>query len=171
MPRLAALVILTFASVVSAHTQEQATPHDKNAPPPPAVHPAAPEKKVPVAGHPVTLLKDVKSLYIAPMPDDLDQYLRAEVLKQLPGRIAVVLKPEEADAVMTGAGVWQKDKKTWLWAETATGAISVLSGDKLLWASEAGDRDLWWGVMARHGPRKVAARIVHNLKRALQNVR
>jgi hypothetical protein len=36
-----------------------------------------------------------------------------------------------------------------------------------MWASEAGDRSLMWGALARGGQRKVADRLVNNLKKAL----
>ena len=54
--------------------------------------------------------------------------------------------------------------------DTATGSVSVLDkeGKTVLWSSEAGDRSIWWGVMKRGGPRKVADRLVHNLKAAMK---
>jgi hypothetical protein len=48
------------------------------------------------AGHPVSSLKDVKALYIEPMADDLDSYLKAEFSKKLAGRIRIVLNPNDA---------------------------------------------------------------------------
>jgi hypothetical protein len=41
-------------------------------------------------------------------------------------------------------------------------------GKVVLWSAEAGDRSIWWGPMTRGGPRKVADRLVHNLKKAMK---
>jgi hypothetical protein len=53
--------------------------------------------------------------------------------------------------------------------DTATGAVSLTdrTGTRVLWSSEAGDRSLLFGSMRRAGPRKVAERLVKNLKKAL----
>ncbi|HEX8984129.1 MAG TPA: hypothetical protein VF767_01805 [Bryobacteraceae bacterium] len=111
------------------------------------------------------------------MPNDLDQYIRAEITKQFKGKMLVVLKPEDADAVMAGtgehkSGVGQAVTGRWLGLhDTATGSVSVLDkeGKIVLWSSEAGDRSIWWGAMKRGGPRKVADRLIHNLKKAMEH--
>ena len=82
------------------------------------------------------------------------------------------MNPEDADAIMTGAGehktgVGAAVTARWLGLhDTATGAVSVVdkSGKIVLWSSEAGDRSIWWGAMKPGGPRKVADRLVNNLK-------
>ena len=53
----------------------------------------------------------------------------------------------------------------------ATGNVTIVerSTGKFLWASEAGDRSLWWGALKRGGARKVADRIVNNLKGVIQS--
>lgn len=162
-------LVCSFASVVLAQTKTpEATPNS------PATQATVSETKAPVAGHPVASLKEVKNLYIEPMVNDLDAYLKAEFAKQLRGRITIVLRPEDADAVMTGTGEWHKGTGAaitgrWLGLhDTATGAVSLVSKDSVLWASEAGDRSIWWGVLKRGGQRKVADRIVHNFKHALE---
>ena len=50
-------------------------------------------------------------------------------------------------------------------------SIKLLSteGQVILWASEAGDRSLWWGNLRRGGMRKVAERLVKNLKKYMDN--
>ena len=52
----------------------------------------------------------------------------------------------------------------------ATGSVSLLdkTGTTVLWSSEAGDRSLFWGSMKRGGPRKVADRLISNLKKAME---
>lgn len=165
---ICALVCL-FGGLTAAQTKAPDAP--QAAPP---AQGAASETKVPVAGHPVTSLKDVRKLYIDSMVNDLDAYLKAEFSKQMNHRISIVLKPEDADAVMTGTGEWHKGTGAAITGrylglhDTATGAVSVLSKDNLLWASEAGDRSIWWGALKRGGQRKVADRIVHNFKHAIE---
>jgi hypothetical protein len=124
----------------------------------------------PKSGRTVATVKDVVTIYIAPMANDLDQYLKVELLKKLKSRISIVSAPEEADAIISGTGEWQKGTGAAVTGrvlglhDTATGAISMSSGNKLLWASEAGDRSIWWGALKRGGPRKVADRLANNLK-------
>jgi hypothetical protein len=43
----------------------------------------------------------VKAIYIDKMPNDLDQYLRAEISKRFNGTITVVLEAGRADAILT----------------------------------------------------------------------
>lgn len=110
------------------------------------------------------------------MANQLDQYMRVEFEKQLKNKITIVLNKDEADSILTGTWEWQKGTGAaltgrWLGLhDTATGAVSLVSADGsiLLWASEAGDRSIWWGAMKRGGPRKVADRLVHNLKSAME---
>jgi hypothetical protein len=121
-------------------------------------------------------LKAVQKVYISPMPNDLDQYIRAEITKQLNGRIVVVLEAAEADAVMAGVadhktGVGPAITGRWLGLhDNATGAISLVDkdGKVVMWSSEAGDRIIFWGALKRSGPRKVADRLVNNLKKAIE---
>jgi hypothetical protein len=124
-------------------------------------------------------LKNVHRVYLEKMPNDLDQYISAEITKQLRGRVVVVLQKEEADGIVRGTG----DEKTGVGAavtgrylglhDNATGSISMVDKDEkvILWSAEAGDRSLWKGFMARGGLRKVAERLVHDLKTAIENSR
>lgn len=103
------------------------------------------------------------------MPNDLDQYLRAEFNKQLKGRVTVVLKKEEADGIITGINEEQKGtaaKVTGRYLglhDTVNGTISLLdkTESNILWSDEAG------GIAHRGGERKVADRLVSKLKKAM----
>ncbi len=124
-------------------------------------------------------LKGIQKIFIDKMPNELDQYIRAEITKQFKGKLLVVLKPEDADAIMAGvgdhkSGVGQAVTGRWLGLhDTATGSVSVLDkeGKVVLWSSEAGDRSIWWGPMKRGGPRKVADRLINNLKKAMDKAK
>lgn len=120
-------------------------------------------------------LSAVKKIYIEKMDNDLDQYLRAEFVKQMSGKVTIVLRAEDADAIL--AGVSEENKGTGAKVtgrylglhDIATGTVSLLDkdGKVLLWSDEAGDRSLLFGVMRRGGQRKVADRLVKKLKKAM----
>jgi hypothetical protein len=121
-------------------------------------------------------LESIRRIFIDSMPNDLDQYLRAEITKQMNGEVIVVLKESDADAILTGVSEEQKGAAAQVTGkylglhDTTTGSVSLLDRGRteVLWASEAGDRSLWKGpLLARDGPRKVADRLIHNLKKAL----
>ena len=77
-------------------------------------------------------LVSVHRIYIEKMPNDLDQYLRAEIMKQFKGRISVVLKKEEAEGIITGVNEVQKGTAAKITGrylglhDTVNGTISLL---------------------------------------------
>lgn len=127
-------------------------------------------------------LANVHKLYIEPMggvdskgkPMNLQDYLKVELEKHLGKRIEIVPAKEQADAVISGTGSWQNTGGAAVTGrlmglhDTASGAISVERNGTILWSSEAGDRSLWWGVLARGGPRKVASRLAGKFKTAVE---
>jgi hypothetical protein len=141
-----------------------------------ATVPAAPRAPRPVAD---VSLKNVRRIFIEPMPGHLDQYISAEITKELKGRVVIVLDKANADAIMRGVG----ENKNGVGAaitgrylglhDNSTASITLVDSNEtvVLWASEAGDRSLMWGALARGGQRKVADRLVNNLKKALNDAR
>ena len=121
-------------------------------------------------------LRAIRRIYVDKMDNDLDQYIRAEIQKKFHGDIVVVLKPEAADAILAGVSEHQSGTRaavTGRWMglhDTAPGSVSLLdkSGTTVLWSGEAGDRSLLFGSMQRGGPRKVADRLISNLKKAME---
>jgi endonuclease YncB( thermonuclease family) len=114
-------------------------------------------------------------LFIENMDYDLDGFIRAEIVKQeVP--LVVVLDIEQADLVMTGSasaaekGSWLGGLLTPIERDKNTGNVMVFNKAEkvMLWASEAGDRSVFWGALKRGGPRKVAERLVGNLKKEIQ---
>jgi hypothetical protein len=103
----------------------------------------------------------------------LDGFLRVEITKKkIP--LTIVLNMEEAHLVMTAEATIQEKRawhEGWLSAEKdhALGSAMIIdrSTKKLLWVGEAGDRSLWWGSLARGGPRKVASRLADQIKEAI----
>jgi hypothetical protein len=124
-------------------------------------------------------LKSIHKIYIDKMPNDLDQYLRAEVAKQFKGRVVVVLKKEDADGIVTGVNEEQKGTAAKITGrylglhDTVNGTISLLDKTEstILWSDEAGDRNLFFGIAHRGGERKVADRLVGKLKKAMEEAK
>jgi hypothetical protein len=120
-------------------------------------------------------LAGIHKIFIDPMPDNLDQFIRAEVVKQK-AKFAIVLQENEADAILTGVSETDKRVGTQITGrylglnDTASASLSLVSKDRktLLWAGEAGDRSLLFGALKRGGQRKVADRIVEQLRKALK---
>ncbi len=120
-------------------------------------------------------LHSVRRIFIDKMPNDLDQYLRAEFTKQMRGRVAIVLDAKDADGILTGVSEEEKGTGAKITGkylglhDVATGSVSLLdrSGKVLLWSEEAGDRSLVFGALKRGGERKVAERLVSKLKKAM----
>jgi hypothetical protein len=121
-------------------------------------------------------LRDIRKVYIEKMPNDLDQYLRAEIVKQFKGSLSVVLDKTEADGILVGIDEEKRGTGAQITGrylglhDNATGTVSLLDkGEKnILWTDEAGDRSLLFGPMKRGGQRKVADRLVAKLKRAME---
>jgi len=141
---------------------------------PPAASPATPTPPPPSSGATPDLFS-VRKIFIDKMPNDLDQYLRAEFIKQMKGRIVVVLDKNDCDAILTGVSEEEKGTGAKITGrylglhDVATGTVSLLDreGKVLLWSDEAGDRSLLFGAMKRGGERKVADRLVAKLKKAM----
>ena len=120
-------------------------------------------------------LKNIHTIFIDKMPNDLDQYLRAEFVKQMKGKVTVVLDAKDADAILTGVSEEKKGTGAEITGrylglhDIATGTISLVDKDRkvLLWSDEAGDRSLFFGALKRGGERKVADRLVGKLKKAM----
>jgi hypothetical protein len=110
-------------------------------------------------------------IFIASMEGGLDGFIAPEIIKKkLPGK--VVTEESEADYVLAGASIKADDK--WYHAvfggkDKNEGNVRLLSvKDKsLVWAGEAGDRSMWFGGWKRGGERKVADRIVNNMRKEL----
>jgi hypothetical protein len=110
-------------------------------------------------------------IFIAPMQGDLHPFLAAEIIKKkLP--LTVVTEEKDAEFILSGASIKGDDK----WYHTVfggkdknEGSVQLISVKEkaLVWAGEAGDRSLWWGSLSRGGQRKVADRIINQMKKDL----
>ena len=131
-----------------------------------------------LAQQPVSLAS-VKRIYIDKMPNDLDQYLRAEISKQFKGKVNVVLDAADADGILTGVSEEEKGTGAKITGrylglhDVATGTVSLVDKDRkvILWSDEAGDRSLLLGALKRGGERKVADRLAGKLKKAMESAK
>jgi len=110
-----------------------------------------------------TPLRAIHRLFVEKMPNDLDQSIGAEISKQMNGRLLVVLDKADAEAVLRGVGS----------ERTGTGSVSLVDKDQklVLWSVETGDRRLWFGTAKRSDARKIADRLVRDLKKAIEQAR
>jgi hypothetical protein len=114
-------------------------------------------------------IRDIHSLYIEDMSNGLDEAIKSEIYRQLPGRLVVVLRKADADSVMEGSSKTYEGKGAKIGLKDKTsGAVSItdVSGSVELWASEAGDKSPL-KVFKGGGNAKVAQRLVSSLKRAM----
>jgi hypothetical protein len=122
-------------------------------------------------------LGSVHKIFIDKLPNDLDQYLRAEFVKQMKGQISIVLDEKDADGILTGVSEEEKGTGAKITGrylglhDIATASLSLIDKDRkiLLWSDEAGDRSLMFNVMRRGGERKVAERLVSKLRKAMDH--
>jgi hypothetical protein len=130
---------------------------------------------VPLAVPQTPDLKSIHKIFIEKMPNDLDQYLRAEFFKQMKGKISIVLDEKDADGVLTGISDEEKGTGAKITGryfglhDIATGSLSLLDKERkqILWSDEAGDRSLLFSVAHRGGERKVAERLVGKLRKVM----
>jgi hypothetical protein len=123
--------------------------------------PAFSESKVPAGS----------KVFIAPMEGSLDGFIAPEIIKKkLP--VTIVTDEKQADFVLAGGSIKADDK----WYHTVFGGKDKNEGNvrllnvrdkSMIWAAEAGDRSLMWGNLRRGGERKVADRIVSQMKKDL----
>ncbi|MGJ5814396.1 serine/threonine protein kinase [Paludibaculum fermentans] len=173
LPPLTAAVPETKPSEPAERPRPAAPPPvDTPAPAPVAAPtPAAPAKPT------VRALRDVRTIFVEKMQNDLDVYLKIEIAEQLAGFLSVVQHKDEADAVLSGkseetATTGSKVTGGYLGIkDQARGAVTLRAGHLDLWSGEAGDKSLLIGAVKRGGSRKVAERLVGNLKKAIKSTR
>lgn len=110
-------------------------------------------------------------VFIAPMEGNLNGFIAPEIIKKrVP--LTIVTDEKDADYVLTGGSIKADDK----WYNAAFGGKDKNEGNvqllsvkdkQMVWAGEAGDRSMWWGSLKRGGQRKVADRLVKQMKKDL----
>jgi hypothetical protein len=110
-------------------------------------------------------------VFITRMPGGLDGFIAAEIIKQ---KLPMVVVTDESDAsyILVGESLRGDDhwyNAVWGGKDKNEGNMRLLSvrEKRMVWAGEAGDRHLFWSGIRRGGQRKVASRIVKNLRNDL----
>ena len=109
--------------------------------------------------------------FVAPMEESFDGLITALMIeKKLP--VSIVADESLADFIIVGG----TNKGTHKWYDTVfgsgyerdrnQGSIRVIRvRDKtVIWGAQKGDRSLWWGALKKGGKRKVAERLVNEMK-------
>jgi hypothetical protein len=117
----------------------------------------------------------VQRLYVEKMANDLDAHIKDEIRKQLP-ELRLVARIADADAVMKGTvekrdGAGSAVTRGYFGIKSeysAAVSITDVDGVNVLWSGAAGDARALVGTVKRGGPRRVAERIVGNLRKALE---
>lgn len=111
-------------------------------------------------------------VFIATMEGGLHTFITAEMVKEhLP--VTLVTDEASADYIINGAAIAGEDR--WYHSVFGTGrdrnegSIQVVrvADRTVIWAGEAGDRSLLWGNLRRGGRRRIADRLVDQMKRDL----
>lgn len=114
-------------------------------------------------------------VFITPMDRNLDSFIVAEIQKQkLP--VEVVLQQPHAQYILTGfsqitGSHWAEQVATSIFGgkDKYEASVKMVSADgtRLIWAGEAGDRSILFGAFRRGGQRKVASRIVKEMRQVI----
>lgn len=109
--------------------------------------------------------------FVAPMEESFDGLITALMIeKKLP--VSIVADENLADFIVVGG----TNKGTHKWYDTVFGSgyerdrnqgsirIIRVRDKTVVWGAQKGDRSLWWGALKKGGKRKVAERLVNEMK-------
>ncbi len=117
-------------------------------------------------------LGQVRRIYVARMPDSLDQYVRNEIYKQFKDKVSVVLDRREADGILVEPGTGGLFPRGFTAGPEPRPSNEIMvslldrTGKVMLWSDEAGSHD---DLFKRGGSHLVAEHLVHKLKRAIES--
>jgi hypothetical protein len=107
-------------------------------------------------------LADVRKVYVEKMDNNLDEYLRSSISKQFHSRLTIVLKREEADAIISGVN--SAAQRT----QTATVTLTDPQGKIVLWSGSANDRSAKFLDLKHGGEAKLADHLIGQLRKAME---
>jgi hypothetical protein len=96
------------------------------------------------------------------MENNLDEYLRSAISKQFHGTLTIVLKRDEADAILSGVN--SAAQRT----ENATITLTDPQGKVVLWSGTANDRSGKFLDLKHGGESKLADHLIGQLRKAMQ---
>jgi len=141
----------------------------------PAAPVAEPVAPPPPAAKSIHSLREVRTIFVEQMPSQLDEFIRDEIARQLSGRVEVARNRGSADALLTvhleeqkggavsGAGrlLGLKDK-----TRITTKVLDRVTRS-VVWMQETGDRKAIVGAFQSDTSKRLAARLVKDLKDAI----
>jgi hypothetical protein len=107
-------------------------------------------------------LADVRKVYVDKMDNNLDEYLRSSISKQFHSRLTIVLKREEADAILTGVNAAAQR------TQNATVTLVDPKGNVVLWSGTANDRSVKFLDLKHGGEAKLADHLIGQLRKAME---
>ncbi len=164
----------SFLFLVASVFAQSTPPPAQNTPPRVESVSSIPEVRLNLTPSP-TNLRAIHKVFIDKLPNSLDQHLRAELSRQMSGRIVVTLLKEDADAIITctteedkGTGVKIVSRGLGLHDASITN-LDLLDKERktILWSAEVGDRTLLFGAIGRGSERATAERLVKQLKKSI----
>ena len=117
-------------------------------------------------------LNEIRAVYLRPMPGDLDEFLAASLQKW--GVYTVTIDSASAEAYFTGT--LEKGDDKWFHVAFGSGKDknngSVMLIDPrakvLIWSGSAGDKSFLFNSLKKGGSRKIADRLVDQLKKSFE---
>jgi hypothetical protein len=107
-------------------------------------------------------LADVRKVYVEKMDNNLDEYLRSSISKQFHARLTIVLKREDADAILTGVNAAAQR------TQNATITLTDPHGKVVLWSGTANDRSAKFLDLKHGGEAKLADHLIGQLRKAME---
>jgi hypothetical protein len=107
-------------------------------------------------------LADVRKVYVEKMDNNLDEYLRSSISKQFQSRLIIVLKREEADAILNGVNAGAQR------TQNATVTLTDPKGNVVLWSGTANDRSAKFLDLKHGGEAKLADHLIGQLRKAME---
>ncbi len=103
----------------------------------------------------------MRKIYIEPMPNGFDNFLRAAISRKLHGFFTIVLNKSEADGILKTANTRTPEV-----VETVS---MVDPSDKVvLWSGSANDKETAYLGFRHGGEQKVADKLAGQLKKAIE---
>ena len=122
-------------------------------------------------------MRDVRKIFMESMDGTLAEHLREQIEKQLGATIKIVSRKEEADAIFQGEIISRGDTRSRVTGgylgikdeNMGVATLTDLTGKVVLWKGEAGDKSPILGIVKRDRSKKIAERLIKDLKDKLMN--
>ena len=139
--------------------------------PAPAVIPNPPPLPTPPPARAVRTLANVKSIFVKPLPDSLDTFLRQELRQELNGKVSLAANAESSDSVLTVTIEDERGSKVTRFvglkgSKRVIAKLSDQTGKREIWAASIDDRHT---IVTAHrdNMQRIASRIAKRLRESV----